>query len=75
MNEIPLHSSQFIKNIVGMTGFDSVIHSLASPLSGMATVPVTHLLHTIIANRNFLGARFQRVQSAVQGFAFAPAFA
>jgi ABC-type lipopolysaccharide export system ATPase subunit len=43
-----------------MTGFDSVIHGLCSPRSGMVTVPDTHLSHQPIANRNFLGARFQQ---------------
>ena len=35
---------------MGMTGFDSVISSVRSLLFGTATVPVTHLLHPIIAD-------------------------
>jgi len=33
-----------------MTGFDSVIHRSRSLLFGMATVPVTHMLHPIFAD-------------------------
>jgi hypothetical protein len=44
---------------LGMTGFDSVIHRLCSPRSGMATVPDTHMLHHLSANSvRTLGARF-----------------
>jgi hypothetical protein len=57
-----------------MTGFDSVISSVRLLLFGMATVPVTHMLHTISANykQTFasLKARFAR-----PSFAFAPAMA
>lgn len=35
---------------MGMTGFDSVINAVVLLLFGMATVPDTHLLHTIDAN-------------------------
>ncbi len=58
-----------------MTGFDSVTTGAASLLFGMATVPVTHMLQPIIANRNYLGVRFQRALTAFKGLALAPAFA
>gem|GEM_PF-3198026 len=57
-----------------MTGFDSVIHAVSPPLLGIADFPSPNP-RTIIANRNFLGARFQRVKNTVRGFALAPAFA
>lgn len=40
----------------GMTGFDSVIPTLTVLLFGMAMVPVTHLLHSILADSKILAA-------------------
>ena len=60
---------------MGMTGFDSVILNYASLRSGMAAVPVTHLLHTITAKTvsERLGS-VGRFASAVKS-SFVPAFA
>ena len=56
-----------------MTGFDSVIHRDALLLFGMATVPVTHSLHTTAAKTAF--QRALDVIASVFTPAFAPAFA
>ena len=51
---------------MGMKGFDSVITRAASPLFGMATVPVTHMLHTIPANKagNIFASLRETVENA-----------
>ena len=62
-----------------MTGFDNVATEHALSLFGTATVPVTHLLHLIVANytQQFASAvqgRFARLKEAVMptySFAFA----
>ncbi len=57
-----------------MTGFDSVIHGVRSPPSGMATVPVTHMLHTISANNGIL-AKAREIAGNVKLPSLVPAFA
>ena len=57
-----------------MTGFDSVIHGVRSPPSGMATVPVTHMLHTISANSGIL-AKAREIAGNVKLPSLGPAFA
>lgn len=42
---------------LGMTGFDSVTSELRRPPFGIAVVPVTHMLHTISANKVAEGFR------------------
>ena len=59
---------------LGMTGLDSAIKGNGSLRSGMATVPVTHSLHTISARTSDTArvtkTRFKEMASAL---AFKPA--
>ena len=59
---------------MGMTGFDSVTSSYASLRSGMAAVPVTHMLHTIDANSSIL-SKARDIVGKLSLPSFEPAFA
>lgn len=61
---------------LGMTGFDSVINGGRQLLSGMATVPDTHMLHPTNANTAFRkAAEAGEVLAAKLGLTPALAFA
>lgn len=57
-----------------MTGFDSVISRVRSLLFGMATVPVTHMLHPINAD-NLVSKANRIAEGVLARLSLAPQFA
>lgn len=75
--EVIFPSQSLLISPLGMKGFDSVIHGSASPLFGMATVPVTHMLQIIDAKTS-VTARLEKGLRFAQGLrssVFATSFA